>query len=147
MAYKPVKLTERSVQKAFPDNKSYSEYLAELTQLFLAMEVKKLRSKSDLTQEELALLSGTKKPAISRLESESDLKHCPSIPTLTKLAVAMGYKLEINFVLDKARRAYLKKHPQTRKSTAANEPELPAKKKAIKKSSLRTPAKRVAKGR
>ena len=62
----------------------------------LASQMLKARTKAGLTQEAVAVLMGTKKSAISRLESAG--KHAPSLATLKRYPEAVGCKLEIKLV-------------------------------------------------
>lgn len=64
-------------------------------------EVLKARAASGLTQAELAARVGTTQSAIARLESGTQ-KHSPSILTLQRYARAMGHRVEIKFVKDRA---------------------------------------------
>ena len=50
------------------------------------------REEKGLTQRELAKISGTKQPAIARIES---LKTTPQIDTLFKVLYPLGYTIEI----------------------------------------------------
>ena len=58
-----------------------------------------LRNQLGMSQKELAELVGTKQSAISRLESGS---YNPSIEFLGKVAHALGGRLDISIVRDKA---------------------------------------------
>ena len=58
-----------------------------------------LRNQLGISQKELAELVGTKQSAISRLESGS---YNPSIEFLGKVAHALGGRLDISIVRDKA---------------------------------------------
>lgn len=64
--------------------------------------VKKLarkRKTTGHTQADIAKQMGTKKTAISRLESTSgENKHSPSLSTLIKYVDAMGYRIQIELV-------------------------------------------------
>lgn len=66
-------------------------------------EVLKARAEAGLTQAEVAARIGTTQSAIARLES-AEARHSPSIATLQKYASALGYKVEIRLVKQKARR-------------------------------------------
>jgi DNA-binding XRE family transcriptional regulator len=86
----------------YNDPEAYAEYQAFNLQLELAEQMKKARERMDLTQEDVAEMMHTKKQAISRLESATDEhKNSPSLKTLIKYAVAIGYKLQIKFVPEK----------------------------------------------
>ncbi|MBQ7918558.1 MAG: helix-turn-helix transcriptional regulator [Lachnospiraceae bacterium] len=54
-----------------------------------------LRKEKKLSQEDIATLTGIARPNISRIESG---KYDPTLEILTKLALALGMKLEIHFV-------------------------------------------------
>ncbi|OLC63930.1 MAG: hypothetical protein AUH69_13285 [Actinobacteria bacterium 13_1_40CM_4_65_12] len=54
-----------------------------------------LRAAKGLTQEQIATKAGIKRPMLSRLEGGKDL---PTLPTLARLAAAIGAKVEIRFV-------------------------------------------------
>jgi len=79
------------------------EYQAELARLApyeeIARQVIRLRMNNSLSQEALAELVGTKKSAISRLESGH---HAPTVATLRKIATAFERKLVISFETPKA---------------------------------------------
>lgn len=64
-------------------------------------EVLKARAEAGLTQAEVARRAGTTQSAIARLESASG-KHSPSISTLQRYAKALGYRLELRLVKEKA---------------------------------------------
>lgn len=61
----------------------------------LAMEIHALREKRGLTQKELAERLGTTQSAIARLEAGNV---SPSLPTLDRVADALGVELSISFV-------------------------------------------------
>lgn len=71
-------------------------YQIEFDRLQLAREIKKLRENQHMTQEQLAILTGTKQPAIARLESGEVL---PRLDLLERIACALGRHLEVKFVL------------------------------------------------
>lgn len=54
-----------------------------------------LRAAKGLTQEQIAAKAGIKRPMLSRLEGA---KGVPTLPTLARLAAAIGAKVEIRFV-------------------------------------------------
>ena len=54
-----------------------------------------LRAAKRLTQEQIAAKAGIKRPMLSRLEGAKDV---PTLPTLARLAAAIGTKVEIRFV-------------------------------------------------
>ncbi len=61
----------------------------------LATEIHELRQKRGLTQRELAERLGTTQSAIARLEAGNV---SPSLPTLDKVAEALGVELVVSFV-------------------------------------------------
>jgi ribosome-binding protein aMBF1 (putative translation factor) len=61
----------------------------------LAFEVRELREKRGLSQRELAERLGTTQSAVARLEAGNV---SPSLPTLDKLADALGVELVVGFV-------------------------------------------------
>lgn len=61
----------------------------------LAMEIHELREKRGLSQRELAELLGTTQSAVARLEAGNV---SPSLPTLDKIAEALGVELVVSFV-------------------------------------------------
>lgn len=54
-----------------------------------------LRKEKKLSQEDIATLTGIARPNISRIENG---KYDPTLEILTKLALALGMRLEIHFV-------------------------------------------------
>jgi transcriptional regulator with XRE-family HTH domain len=64
-------------------------------------EVLRARAEAGLTQAEVAALIGTTQSAVARLES-AELRHSPSIATLQRYARALGYRVQIRLVKDKA---------------------------------------------
>jgi len=74
------------------------EYAAEYSStpsLDLALLIVNARKSRKLTQKQLAELSGTRQPAISRLES-GNYEGC-SLKTLNKIAGVLGKSLKISF--------------------------------------------------
>ena len=61
----------------------------------LAMEIHELREKRGLSQRELAERLGTTQSAVARLEAGNV---SPSLPTLDKVADALGVELVVSFV-------------------------------------------------
>ena len=61
----------------------------------LAMEIHELREKRGLSQRELAERLGTTQSAVARLEAGNV---SPSLPTLDKVAEALGVELVVSFV-------------------------------------------------
>ncbi len=95
-------LTHKEFKKKIlknPEVKSEYDLLQEEFSLF--DEMLKARMIAGLTQTEVALLMGTKTPAIARLENGGgSRKHSPSISTLRKYAKAVDCHLEIKLVRD-----------------------------------------------
>ena len=60
-------------------------------------EVLKARTKSGLTQAEVAERMGTTQSAVARLESAT-AKHSPSLATLQRYALALGHRVEVRLV-------------------------------------------------
>jgi transcriptional regulator with XRE-family HTH domain len=77
--------------------KAYEELEPEFQ---LARSIIALRAAKGLTQEEMAGRAAIKRPMLSRLEGAKDV---PTLPTLARLAAAVGAKVEIRFV-DRANR-------------------------------------------
>lgn len=76
-----------------PDfRKAYEELEPEFQ---LAGAIIALRAARGLTQEEMADRAEIKRPMLSRIEGAKDL---PTLPTLARLAAAIGAKVEIRFV-------------------------------------------------
>lgn len=61
----------------------------------LAMEIHELREKRGLSQRELAERLGTTQSAVARLEAGNV---SPSLPTLDRVAKALGVELVVSFV-------------------------------------------------
>jgi transcriptional regulator with XRE-family HTH domain len=61
----------------------------------LAMEIHELREKRGLSQRELAERLGTTQSAVARLEAGNV---SPTLPTLDKVAEALGVELVVSFV-------------------------------------------------
>lgn len=100
--FKPTKATayEKMRSKALRNSEIQAEYEAFRIQYELAEKMRKKREQANLTQEDVAELLHTKKPAISRLEATSSKANLPSpsLSTLCRYAVALGYTLKISLV-------------------------------------------------
>ncbi|MGQ0568370.1 MAG: helix-turn-helix domain-containing protein [Armatimonadota bacterium] len=72
--------------------KAYEELEPEFQ---LARAIIALRAAKGLTQEEMAERAEIKQPMLSRPEGAKDL---PTLPTLARLAAAIGAKVEVRFV-------------------------------------------------
>jgi DNA-binding XRE family transcriptional regulator len=90
MTYKPVAAHDKLRKKALDDPETRVLYEAYKLQIDLAMKLKKARLKRKMTQDDVAEIMHTKKPAISRLEAGDDVKNFPSLLTLIKFASAIG---------------------------------------------------------
>jgi len=99
MAYKPVNRDDKSRREVFADSETRAIYEATKLQIDLAMKLKKARLKRKMTQDDVAEIMHTKKPAVSRLEaSDEDVKNFPSLLTIVKYASALGYELKVGLV-------------------------------------------------
>lgn len=100
--FKPTKpqAYEALRKKALQHPEIQAEYEAFRIQYELAKKMRKKREDAQLTQEDLAKLLHTQKPAISRLEATGRKINSPSpsLDTLCRYAVALGYTLKINLV-------------------------------------------------
>lgn len=65
-------------------------------------EVLKAREAAGLTQADVAKRIGTTQSAVARLESRS-ARNSPSLATLERYAAALGCRLEVRFVKERAR--------------------------------------------
>lgn len=99
MTYNPVPHDHELLDEVLSDPEALAIYEATKLQIDLALQFKKARIKQKMTQEEVASILHTKKPAISRLEtSHENVKSFPSLLTLVKFASAIGYELKIGLV-------------------------------------------------
>ena len=99
MTYKPVKHDNKLRNEVLADPEARAIYEATKLQIDLAMKLKKARIKRKMTQDDVAEIMHTKKPAISRLEACSDdVKNFPSLLTIIKFASAIGYELKLGLV-------------------------------------------------
>ena len=97
--YKPVSHDHEAFLKKALKRKEFREAYEGLAEEYaLAKEMLAARSRSGLTQEAVAVLMGTTKSAVSRLEAGG--KHAPSMTTLKRYAHAVGCRLEIKLVPD-----------------------------------------------
>jgi ribosome-binding protein aMBF1 (putative translation factor) len=98
--YKPVRLNTQDAVKKAKQRPGFSDAWEKLEEEYLALDtLLSARKKAGLTQEELAILMGTTKSAVSRLESSlRNDKHSPSFSTLKKYARACGKKLVLQLV-------------------------------------------------
>jgi HTH-type transcriptional regulator/antitoxin HipB len=97
MTYNPIRRTNGPLNEILDDPEARSMYEATKLQIELAIQLKKARIAKKMTQEEVATILHTQKPAISRLEKcQENTKSFPSLLTLVKFASAIGYELKIN---------------------------------------------------
>jgi len=88
---------KRFKEKAFENNTVEEEYNALKPEYAIKRKLIAMRKEAGLTQEKLAVLMGTKKSNISRLESfKSNIS--PRIDTLINYAKATGHELKVDFV-------------------------------------------------
>src|SRR5574340_254773 len=77
------------------------EYDALAEEFELLDEILKARAEAGFTQAELAQRIGTTQSAVARMESAIG-KHSPSIATLKRYASALGYRLQLRLVKQRA---------------------------------------------
>jgi len=73
------------------------DFLAAAEELEPGYQVARLRMVRGLTQAQLAEMVGTRQPSIARLENGSST---PSLSFLTKIAEALGAKIEFKLIPD-----------------------------------------------
>lgn len=99
MTYNPVPRDNEVRNEVLADPEARAIYEATKLQIELAIQLKGARLKKNMTQEEVASILHTQKPAISRLETcHENVKNFPSLLTLVKFASAIGYELKIRLV-------------------------------------------------
>jgi HTH-type transcriptional regulator / antitoxin HipB len=99
MTYNPVPHDNELLDELLSDPEAFATYEATKLQIDLAQQLKNARIKQKMTQEEVASILHTQKPAISRLETcHENVKNFPSLLTLVKFASAIGYELKIGLV-------------------------------------------------
>jgi len=99
MTYNPVPRDNELRNEVLADPEARAIYEATKLQIELAIQLKGARLKKNMTQEEVASILHTQKPAISRLETcHENVKSFPSLLTLVKFASAIGYELKIRLV-------------------------------------------------
>ena len=97
LRYKPVSHDHEAFLKKALKRKGFRKAYGDLEQEYrLTREMLAARSRFGLSQEAVAILMGTTKSAVSRLETAG--KHAPSLTTLKKYAQAVGCRLEIKLV-------------------------------------------------
>jgi len=103
MTYKPVAYAHDKLrQEVLDDPEARAIYEATKLQIELSIKLKKAREKRHMTQDDVAEIMHTKKPAISRLEGSEDTKSFPSLLTLVKFASAIGYELKVKLTPSRA---------------------------------------------
>ena len=101
--YEPVRHDHTAfLEKATKRSGFREAYAALEVEYALAREMLSARSRAGLTQEAVAARMGTTKSAVSRLEAAG--KHTPSVASLKKYAEAVGCKLKIKLVPQRAKR-------------------------------------------
>jgi predicted XRE-type DNA-binding protein len=99
MTYNPAPRDNELRNEVLADPDARAIYDATKLQIELAIQLKSARLKRNMTQEEVALILHTQKPAISRLETcHENVKNFPSLLTLVRFASAIGYELKIGLV-------------------------------------------------
>lgn len=99
MTYNPVPHDNELLNELLSDPAALAIYEATKLQIDLAMQLKNARIKRNMTQEDVASILHTHKPAISRLETcHENVKSFPSLLTLVKFASAIGYELQIGLI-------------------------------------------------
>ncbi len=99
MTYKPVPRDNELRDEVLADPEARAIYEATKLQIELATQLRGARIKRNMTQEDVASILHTHKPAISRLETcHENVKSFPSLLTLVKFASAIGYELKIGLV-------------------------------------------------
>jgi transcriptional regulator with XRE-family HTH domain len=78
-----------------------AEFEKQIEEFALLDEFLRARSEQGLTQAEVAERIGTTQSAVARMESGRG-KHSPSLATLSKYAQALGCKLEVRLVRERA---------------------------------------------
>jgi len=97
LKYQPIAHNHESFLKNARKRKGFRKAYKELEEEYaLIREMLAARTTLGLTQEAVAVLMGTTKSAVSRLETAG--KHAPSLNTLKKYAQAVGCRLEIKLV-------------------------------------------------
>ncbi|MGQ0592814.1 MAG: helix-turn-helix domain-containing protein [Gammaproteobacteria bacterium] len=101
--YQPVRHDHKAFLDKASKRKGFREAYGNLeVEYALAREMLSARSRAGLTQDAVAARMGTTKSAISRLEAAG--KHAPSVASLKKYAEAVGCKLNIELVPQRAKR-------------------------------------------
>lgn len=115
--YDPQDTYEEMRNEALSDPKIRAVYEAKILQIELSLALKKARKRKGMTQEQVAEIMHTHKPAISRLEAGgTDIRHFPSLLTIAKFAAAVGCQLKIALIpIKNPGKLKLKKHAKSSK--------------------------------
>ena len=118
LKYEPVRHGHKAFLEKVSKRRGFREaYGALEVEYALAREMLSARTRAGLTQEAVATRMATTKSAISRLEAVA--KHAPSVASLKKYAEAVGCKLKIELVPQRAKRRVPNQALQrTRQATA-----------------------------
>jgi ribosome-binding protein aMBF1 (putative translation factor) len=118
LKYEPVRHDHKAfLEKASKRRGFRKAYGALEVEYALAREMLSARTRAGLTQEAVAARMATTKSAISRLEAAA--KHTPSVASLKKYAEAVGCKLKIELVPQRAKRRVPNQDLQRTRQTTA----------------------------
>lgn len=96
MTYKPIRRDNKNRKAILADPETRAIYEATKLQIDLSLKLKQARLKQKMTQDDVAEIMHTQKPAISRLEGNDEkIKNFPSLLTLVKYASAIEHELKI----------------------------------------------------
>jgi DNA-binding transcriptional regulator YiaG len=84
--------------KVMSDPETKALYERKHREIELAILMREMREKNELSQEEIAKRMHTTKSAVSRLESFGLSRHSPSLETLLKYVNALGYDLSFKLI-------------------------------------------------
>lgn len=113
-------LTHKQLRaQALSRSEVVAEFEKQVEEFALLDEFLRARSEQGLTQAEVAARIGTTQSAVARMESGLG-KHSPSLATLSKYAEALGCKLEVRLVRQRAeKRKLTEQSTRTPKTTRA----------------------------
>jgi DNA-binding XRE family transcriptional regulator len=101
LKYKPVPHDHRKFMEKARARKGFAEaYDALELEYQVVNQMVEARSRAGLTQDAVAERMGTTKSAVSRLEAAG--RHTPSLATLERYANAVGCRLQVRLVRQKA---------------------------------------------
>jgi transcriptional regulator with XRE-family HTH domain len=103
-------------EEVFADPEVKAEYDALESEFQIATQIIALRNSMGLNQRDFAERVGIKQPHLARIESG---KQIPKLETLTKLASAAGYAVEIHFVPHQEINSNIKIEPVKISSTSS----------------------------